>query len=54
MRAFNLPWVNLRSRLLKALNLLPSMAIDRLREEIEVAEKNYELTAYAVNGFAIV
>ncbi|MCY1441910.1 hypothetical protein D9M71_582490 [compost metagenome] len=27
---------------------------DRLGEEIEVATKNYELTAYAANGFTVV
>jgi hypothetical protein len=27
---------------------------DRLREEIEVAAKNYELPADAANGFAVV
>jgi hypothetical protein len=27
---------------------------DRLGEEIEVAAKNYELAAYAANGFAVV
>ena len=54
MRRSILASVKLRSRLFTALNLLPSMATDGLREQIELATQHDELAARVAYRSAVV
>ena len=54
MRAFSLLWVKLRSRFVHGFEFAAVDGDDRLREEIEIATKHYELAADAADGLAVV
>ena len=46
--------MKLRSRVLTALNLLPSIVDQGLREQLQIAAQNYETTADIANARAVI